>query len=236
MAQGGNSNVGVDRRGLRQLALMPKMLRQTLPKYTFKALAAGLWEEGKIFKKQFRQNLNKRMKVRNSKVGNLFKVYTVGDRLADLQLGIFTIWPAAQTFQFGGTIRAKAGKWLVIAVTPKAYTAGGRIRKAWRDPRTGKFKESKFKDLVPIKVKGGFLLVKEQGINQKTKRPTSRVSKKRGVEAMEPIFMLIKKTTRKATLRFFEDFASFVGPRGSRLQQSINQALDAFAKLDRVDS
>ncbi len=203
-------------------------LVKTLPRYVFRSLRAGLFRTGQEFKTAFRDSLRTNFKSGGRKVANAFKVYTSGDDLDSLVMGIFTRWEAAEIYEKGGTIRAKPGRWLIVPVTPRAFTARGRVKRSWRDPRTGKFADKHFQDLRPVKVRGGFLLVRDAGVSKSGR--IGKVAKRRGVEATEIVFLLIKVTRRKAVLDFFKTFARLAGPRGEKLQEAVGDALRAFAR------
>jgi hypothetical protein len=174
------------------------------------------------------------------KFSRLFSVYTAGDDLESLKLGIFTRWPAAAIYETGGVIRPE-GRWLAFPVNPKAFTARGRIKRAWRDPaNAAAFNPEKFKGLVPIEINGGRarLLVKPGRSTRAGRSGRVKATGRGGVgklrdgdtpDVFEPMFTLIRQTRREGVLNFFDSFARQAGPRGRALQDAVNSAAAALA-------
>jgi len=225
------STPGIDPRFFRDLEHWSAIVGKHVPRYLFRALKRGLYQEGNEFKKRFREGLNSRFKIKKSKVGNLFKVYTAGDRIGNLTLGIFTIWEAAPVYEDGGTIAARSGGWLMVALDKAAYTAGGRVKRSWRDPRTGKFARDKVQDLVSVPIRGGqaYLLFRaSRQVTSAGEAGRSDVGHYRAWSRV-PVFMLIRDTRRQPALRFFSEFAATVGVRGERLGRAVDRALEQAA-------
>lgn len=193
---------------------MARVFRSDVPRHLFKALKWGLYQEGKVFKKWFREDVKGKFKVANSKVGNLFRVYTAGDRIGNLTLGMFSIWEAAPMYEGveSGTITAK-GRWLLFLVNKEGLTAGGRVRRAWRDSATGKFAAEKLEGLIWVKVK--------YGVYHLIKPPSPG---RRGAKA-ELMFIAIRQTTRTPKLNFFRSWENRI-LAGGRLEAEMNSALD----------
>lgn len=215
-----------------QLRGLGRALDRKLPKYVFRAIAKGLYDEGKDWLDKFRaQELEQAFKARGSgkKIGNTFKVYVSGRTLSQLTLGIFTFWEPAEIYETGGTIRAQRGM-LAVPVTPRAYTSAGRVKRSWRDANNpAKFDQSKFEGLRPIPVRAGTLLVRDVTASQ-TKRGRTSLRKpgKKGGNAVEPVFLLIKKTKRKPVLQFFDTMRANLG-RSRELERDVGRALQALA-------
>lgn len=203
-------------------------MRLRLPRDVYFALRRGLWLEGVEFKKQFRATVAGKFKSGGKRVANAIRVYTDGSGIEGLRLGIFTRWSAAPIYEEGGTITPGPGRsWLIFPVTPRAYTPGGRVKRSWRT-KDGRFKRELFEDLRPVRVRGrggsGWLLVRDRGVSKSGR--VGKVTKRRGVEAVEPVFLMIRQTSRRAVLQFFSDFTRSAGVRGDRLQRRIIRAAD----------
>lgn len=220
---------GIDPRFFRDLDHWSKVCGEHMPRWLFRALKRGLFQEGQEFKKRFRDGLNGRFKIKRSKVGNLFKVYTAGDKIGNLTLGVFTIWEGAPVYEEGGTIRSRGGGWMMVALSKEAYTAGGRIKRSWRDPRTGKFARDKVWDLVAVPIRGGRAYLLFKGIDMIPGPAGGRAEKQFRAWKREPVFLLIRDTRRQPALRFFAEFTSAMGQRGEKLGRAIDQAIDRAA-------
>jgi len=203
-----------------------KLLGSQVPRYLFKAFAAGLKNEGDEFKREMRERIRPQFKTGGQRVANAIRFYTDGSSFANLELGVFTRWNAAPIYERGGPIVAKRS-YLVIPVTPRAYTPGGRVRRTWRN-KEGQFHKHLFEGLRPIPVKGGFLLVRDRGVTRTGR--LGKVTKKRGVQAVEPVFLLTKRTSRDPVLNFISTFISMSGARHRRLSIKIGDALTAAAR------
>jgi hypothetical protein len=177
-------------------------------------IKTALYQQSRMFVREFRLSLDGKFKVKRSKVGNSFKSYVAGDSLSNVRTGIFTRWKAARVYEYGEKIVAAKGA-MSFPINPRAFTPDGRVKKKWRDPRN-------FPDLVSIKTKRGTII-----LIQGTKEvKTSRVQKKLGLDlgefrAFKPMFVLIKSTRRTPTLRFFQDFEALSSKR--------DQVIDAVA-------
>lgn len=185
-------------------------LQRLVPGPAFKGLAQALWVWAGRFMADFRRRVQGRFKVNNTRVGNAFRKYVAGDTLDTLRLGIYTEWLVARIFEFGGTIQPRNRSWLVIPVAPDAYDADGRVKPAWRekiktvfgqDIGIGGFGKRRFHDLVPIHVRGGWLLIKPAGDfeeHAEADRFTMGNREHRG----RAMFLLLKSTARKPILGF----------------------------------
>lgn len=227
-SEGPGWGVGGD---LDRLLKLPRIYKDVTPHRLYRILKVGLLQEGRKFKTSFRDSLATKFKTDGGRrVGNAFKIYVSGRTLDDLTLGIFTRWDAAAIYETGGVIRPRRGNYLAFPVTPRAYTAHGRIKRTWRIPgeNGGKWDPKHFKDLVPIKLSGGrILLVRERGVTKKGN--LAKVRKSRGVQAIEPMFILIRRTDRKPVLEFYSSFARMAGSRNARLQRIASAALQRIA-------
>lgn len=219
--------------GIGELRAMRKAMTRRLPRYVFHALAKGLYDEGRAWLNEYRRGLDSKFQARGAgkRIGRSFKVYTSGQKLSELELGLFTRWAPAEIYEKGGTIRAQRG-YLVVPVTRRAYTAAGRVKRAWRDPQNpGKFDPSKFRGLRPIKVRAGILLVRDVrasaggGGRVSIRKP----GKRSGSNAIEPVFLLIKRTKRKAVLGFFDAMERNLGDSRA-LQAQLHDALQALGR------
>ena len=221
-------NVGVDDRFLADLAAFGDSLRRVLPQRLFRGLRRGLFQEGVAFKKQFRESINSRFKIGRSRVGSLFFLFTKGTKLKGLFLEIFTIWPAAPVYEKGGAISAK-GSWLVVPLAKRMFTSGGRIKRKYRDARTGKFDFSSFGKLRPVPVRGGILLVADAGVTRSGR--LGKVTKRRGVEATQIVALLIKTTRRKGVLGFHRDFARYFRGPTRFMDEAVASVMRAQAAI-----
>lgn len=225
--------------GLRAFSRVPLLLQNELPRYVFRALAFGLYQEGQSFKREFRDSLAGKFKSGGRRVGNAFKVYTTGETLSNLRLGVFTRWLAASIYETGGVIVPKRGRYLVIPITPKAYTAKGRVKATWR--RNGQFLKKHFEGCWPFRLKNGnYLLLRNvsgiksgKGTGYRGRQRTSRgrTITDRARPAVEVVFLLIRRTSRKATLNFFNDAqAYFAGPGANGASYHVGRGLRAIAR------
>lgn len=221
----------IDERSHRALERLEELLRRNLPESIRKDFARALFREGKLFRSHYRGFLANVFKTGGGRrVANSFGVYTAGHDLGTLRLGVFTRWEAAPTYQDGGVIRPRKGRYLVVPITRRAYTSRGRVKRSWRNP-DGSFKASLFDDLYQIRTTKGMILlvrnVKARG--NRFGGATLRRPGKAGANAIEPVFLLIRSTSRRAVLRFFQEWARLAGPRGQRLQEAINRSIDKAA-------
>lgn len=228
--------------GMREFGRLQVDLQQRLPRYVFRAIAAGMYQEGKSFLKQWRGELDGKFNTGGRKVANSFKVYTAGRSLGELELVIFTRWAAAPIYEHGGVIR---GNWLMFAITPRAYTPSGRVRRDYRDPTDpSRWNPAKLEGLFPLPTKrpGVIILAREvtgtasgRGRGYRTRQRTSTGSEieNRSRVAVEPAFMLVRKTRREPVLDFFSGFERYSGAGAGRLQQTIRRAVGAFARDTR---
>lgn len=197
----------VDPQTFDQLNRIERFLDHQLPAYLAIGLRSGLFRSMVAWKKRFRSELDSKFKIGGRRVAGAFGAFTAGRKLEDVQMHAFTRWKAADIYEKGGTIVPGSGRqYMAVPVTPRAYTAAGRVRRSWRG-EDGRFKPELFKDLKPIKTKRGILLVREV-TGSVTKRGTTSLRRpgKRGGNAIEPIFLLIKRTHRKAVLDFYGSF------------------------------
>jgi len=119
----------------RELQDLQRGMTDRLPRYLVKALAAGLYAEGKDFLAAFRQQIRGRFKTGGSKFANTFKTFTAGDRLDNLKLEAFTRLEWAPIYERGGTITPR-GSWLIVPVSPRLLTPTGRVKRRYRDQIT----------------------------------------------------------------------------------------------------
>lgn len=237
----------IDRRSMQEIRALRRLLGHTVPTYVFRALAAGLYEEGLAYRKQFRAAVAQVFKTKGQKVGQFINVYTAGDTFSTLRLGIFTTWDAAEIYEFGGTIVPR-GRWLMIPMTPEAYSNQGKMKNNWRlFMREKRYKNPDAKipgtsarmgDLFPVKVRGGLLLCLDVTGTEKTKRGFrtrqfasggSRI-RNRSRHAVWPVFLLTRATRRNPILNFFGGFEARTGLRGQALQRKIGSAIRAAAR------
>ena len=209
-----------------------RQLTQVFQRSMRRVLKYGLWQEGKAFQKEFRQAVNGRFKVSKSKVGNLFSVYTAGEQIGDLVLGMFTIWNAAKVYEEGGSIGGAGGGWMLVPLVKDAYTAGGRIKKSWRDPKTGKFARDKTDDLFPVKLRPNMVLLfkamKQVRSAAVARRSGVNVGQFRETSA-EPWFIAIRVTRRSPVLKFFHDFETWFARPTEHLERAMERGLqEAF--------
>ena len=219
--------------GIESLQVMGKALERRLPKYVFHAIAKGLYDESKAWLTSFQQHeLERAFKAQGSgkKIGKTFHSYTAGKSLDRLTLGIFTTWPPAEIYETGGTIRAQSG-YLAVPVTPRAYTSKGRVKRSWRDnANPGRFKRDKFEDLRPVSLGAQrILLVRDVTANPRKGGGTQlRKPGRSGGNAVEPVFLLIKRTKRQARIQFFDTMQKNLG-KSDALQRDIGRAVRALA-------
>jgi hypothetical protein len=195
-----------------------------LPDRASKRMAKAMAGAAAAFIKDFRASMPSKFKVQKTKAGNAFKWYITGRDLGSLEAHLFTNWRLAKLYERGGVIKGNGA--MAVPVNPKAYTSQGRIKKRWHDPKN-------FKNLVPIETKGGrILLVREKKSIKSAdgSRITSRTAYGKGSKApvaVEPMFVLITQTTRKPTLRFYQDFAS----KQSEILRRMDRA--AYTTIER---
>ena len=189
---------------------------ERMPNILAKLVRDGLYRDARRYLLEFRAGLSGKFKVRNTKAGNAFKVFVAGDRLDNLRAGVFTRWKAGKIYESGGTIVGRGA--LAVPINPRAFTADGRVKKKWRDPRN-------FPDLFAVKTKRRVLLVQA---SQEIK--TAGVAKRYGMmvgsfRSWTPMFVLVKSTRRSPVLRFYQDFAAMFGRGGKGVEAAVSHAL-----------
>lgn len=211
---------------------MVRLLAGELPRDIFLELAGGLYQEGRGFLRTFRGTMPGKFKSGGARVANAFKVYTAGNNLEALELGVFTKWAAGELYERGGTISPKK-EWLVVPLSRDLVTAAGRVKRGVRD-RSGKFRRELFEGLKPIKLRKGWLLVRE--VKGDTRGRIRRRGFRAGsANAMEAVFMLIPYTRRRGVLDFFGSFERN-GINMNRMGDRIGRALDRAARRLRTTS
>lgn len=187
------------------------LLLVDMPRKVFLGLAKAFYAEGRRFKGVYRSYLAGQFKAGGSKVSNAFRVYTRGNKLEDLRLGVFTRWVAAPIYETGGVIHAAPGRWLAFPVLKSAYTARGRVKRSWRN-EDGSWKQELFEGLFPVKVRSGYLLCR------------SRAGR------VEAVWMLIRQTRRRAVLNFFAQVERESPNRAAKFQAALNLAIARAAR------
>ena len=205
------------------VALVEKYRRwiDNAPNWIVEAVKTGLNAQNRLFISRFRASLEGKFKVKRTKVGNAFRGYVAGDKIDNLYAGVFTRWVAAKIYEYGGTITGNRA--MAFPINPRAYTADGRVKTKWHDPRN-------FPDLFFVKLKRGAAML-VQGKKQVT---SAVVAQRTGVDigvfrAWEPMFLLIYSTARRAVLSFFQDFAALAAERGAAIEQIIGRRLETEA-------
>lgn len=216
---------------LRDADALEAMLAR-LPNLATRRMARGMAGAMSEHVKQFRASLPNKFKVKKTKAGNAFKWFVEGKSLNTLQAHFFTQWRLARLYEFGGTIRGKGS--LAIPVSPKAYTAQGRVKKRWHDPKN-------FKNLKPIPHPKGLLLVKEkQSVKQADgTRLTARQvfgKGKRGAVAIEPMFLVVRTTSRKPTIRFYSDWDANQGRVYKRMEKAAFTLIERDTEIGGVNA
>lgn len=189
---------------------------ERMPNVLASLVKAGLYRQARGYLMEFRAGLASKFKVRNTKAGNAFKVYAAGDKLSTLRVGVFTRWKAGKIYESGGTIVGRGA--MAVPINPKAFTADGRIKKKWRDPRN-------FPDLFQVKTKRHVLLVQA---TQEIK--SAGMAKRFGAmigtfRSWTPMFVLIKSTRRRPALRFYQDFQAMFSRGGKGVDAAVSEAL-----------
>lgn len=207
----------IDPRSIAQLRDLERQLGESAPRRLYRQVRQNLYRDAQAFKRKWGPDLDRAFDIGSKRVLRGFKVYTAGDSLDTLELGIFTRWPAAQIHQTGGTITPKRTKWLVVPVSQRVLTPTGRVRREYRDARTGQFSAKFWDGIQFIKTRRGLLAVREV-----TGTPHSRVGfrarqfsssgsriSQRSRPALEIVAILIKKTGRDAVMDFFAAYERY---------------------------
>ncbi|MEM1446545.1 MAG: pyridoxal-phosphate dependent enzyme [Planctomycetota bacterium] len=199
-----------------------------------RVLRGSMFREAQRGKTKFRAKLEATFKLGGRRVAGAFGIYTSGDTLDDLKLGVFTRWKPAPLYEKGGTITPRK-RYLAVPVAPWLLTPTGRVKRKYRDPRTGTFAASLLAELRPVPTKRGLLLVGEVSGHSRARRgyrPVARGSNAADPRkaAEEPVLLLIKATRRNAVLDFF----GFWGTRGLDHRRLLDDAHAAARRsLDR---
>jgi len=224
----------VDPQTFAQLRNLERQFNEQFPRRLRTGVAKELFRQALAFKRAYRPRLESSFKTGSRRILKGFRVYTAGDTLEDLELGIFTRWPAAGIYEKGGTITPRRRQWLVIPLSPRVLTPTGRVRREYRDSHTGGF-SAKFWDGVDfIKTARGLLAVRKV-----TGTPSTKVGFRarqyasgggritnRSRPALEIVAILIKKTSRDPALEFFESFDRF----GLQIDGGADELAEAFAQ------
>lgn len=204
-----------------------------LPHDMARFTARSLAREGKEFVANFRASLAGKFKVKRTKVANIFKWYVRAlDKAVDgkatldeISLNVFTTWVPAPIYEEGGTIKDPRGGGIAIPVHKSAFTADGRIKARWRNPRN-------FQGLESVKTKRGIVLLykplksvkQEDGRRATSLGSLGRANKDKAI-AWDVYFVVVMGTSRRAVLSFHEDFARHAGEIGARVQPRMEKHL-----------
>ncbi len=176
----------------------------------------GLYRQARSYLMEFRAGLAGKFKTRRTKAGNAFKVYAAGDKLDNLRVGVFTRWKAGKLYESGGTIVGRGA--MAVPINPKAFTADGRVKKKWRDPKN-------FPGLIVITTKKFKMLVLPEK-QVKTIRAANKYGLLVGAHrTWAPMFILIKSTPRRPVLSFYRDFQAMFARGGPGVEAAVSQAL-----------
>ena len=224
----------VDPQTFAQLRDLERQFNEQFPKALRTGVAKELYRQGQAFKRQYRPRLESSFKSGARRILKGFRVYTAGDTLDELELGIFTRWPAAGLYEDGGTITPRRRQWLVVPLSPRVLTPTGRVRREYRNAQNGGFSPKFWDGVNFIKTRRGLLAVRPVTGTSSTRvgfRARQYASNQSRITtrlrpALEIVAILIKKTTRDPVLEFFDSFDRF----GLQIDAGADELAAAFAQ------
>lgn len=223
---------GLDPHTAAQLRDLDRAFREELPDALRRGVGRDLFREAQRFKRSYRPHLDQAFQAGGLRVLRGIKVYTAGRHLENLELGIFTRWPAAEVYERGGTITPKTRRWLVVPLSPRVLTPTGRVRRPYRNPQTGGFSAKFWDGVFFVRTRRGLLALRHVtgtasarvGFRSRQRsRHGTRITH-RSRPATEIVAVLIRSTRRRPVLDFYGAFDRFdlrLGPAGDDLEAAF---------------
>ncbi|MEM6553521.1 MAG: hypothetical protein AAF750_15505 [Planctomycetota bacterium] len=218
----------------RDVRSVERTLGQELSPFLTRSTADTLYSHLRTGKREFARRAAGRFKNKSKRVGQWVALYSKGQTLDTLELGVFTRWNAGELYEQGGTITPK-GRWLVVPISKRVLTPLGRVKRRFRDPKTGHFTEAFWKDTVLVPSSEGLLVIRPVKANRRgalrTRNRSGTTAATSGGHASELVAILVRNTRRKPTLGFYDFFTRHLNQ--ADITPAHGRALRAAARAHR---